>query len=62
MTKAPGDEVFAGTVNQDGAVTVKVTKATGDTVLAGVIRLVGQAQSRRSRSEQFVADVRSVLH
>lgn len=54
VDKAPGDEVFAGTVNQDGAVTVRVTKAAGDTVLAGVIRLVEQAQSRRSRSEQFV--------
>lgn len=54
IDKSPGDEVFAGTVNQDGAVTVKVTKAAGDTVLAGVIRLVEQAQSRRSRSEQFV--------
>lgn len=54
VDKSPGDEVFAGTVNQDGAVTVKVTKAAGDTVLAGVIRLVEQAQSRRSRSEQFV--------
>lgn len=54
IDKSPGDEVFAGTVNQDGAVTVKVTKAAGDTVLAGVIRLVEQAQSRRSQSEQFV--------
>ncbi len=54
VDKSPGDEVFAGTVNQDGAVTVKITKAAGNTVLAGVIRLVEQAQSRRSRSEQFV--------
>ncbi|MBK8269346.1 MAG: cadmium-translocating P-type ATPase [Planctomycetes bacterium] len=54
VDKAPGDEVFAGTLNQDGAVTAMVTKAAGDTVLAGVIRLVEQAQSRRSRSEQFV--------
>jgi len=54
VVKSPGDEVFAGTVNQDGAITVEVTKPAGDTVLAGVIRLVEQAQSRRSRTEQFV--------
>jgi len=54
IPKTPGEEVYAGTVNQDGAVTVEVTKPVGDTVLAGIIRLVEQAQSRRSRSEQFV--------
>ncbi|GJM24693.1 MAG: copper-translocating P-type ATPase [Phycisphaerae bacterium] len=54
ISKVPGDEVFAATLNQDGAVTVEITKLAGDTVLAGVIRLVEQAQSQRSRSEQFV--------
>ncbi|GMU23419.1 MAG: ATPase [Phycisphaerae bacterium] len=54
VPKTPDEEVYAGTVNQDGAVTVEVTKPVGDTVLAGIIRLVEQAQSRRSRSEQFV--------
>lgn len=54
IAKSPGDEVFAATVNQDGAVTVRVTKPSGDTVLAGIIRLVEQAQSKRSRSEQSV--------
>lgn len=54
VSKSPGDEVFAATLNQDGAVAVEVTKPAGDTVLAGVIRLVEQAQARRSRSEQFV--------
>lgn len=54
VDKILNDEVFAGTVNQDGAITIEVTKAAGDTVLAGVIRLVALAQSRRSRSEQFV--------
>jgi len=54
VSKTADDEVYAGTVNQDGAVTVEVTKPVGDTVLSGIIRLVEQAQSRRSRSEQFV--------
>ena len=54
VEKAVGDEVFAGTINQDGAVVVEVTKPAGHTVVAGIIRLVEQAQSQRSRSEQFV--------
>ncbi|MFQ5494663.1 MAG: heavy metal translocating P-type ATPase [Phycisphaerae bacterium] len=52
--KAVGDEVFAGTINQEGAVIVQVTKPAGDSVLAGVIRLVEQAQGQRSASERFV--------
>ncbi|MFQ5422671.1 MAG: heavy metal translocating P-type ATPase [Phycisphaerae bacterium] len=54
VSKETGDEVFAGTINQDGAVVVEVTKRAGDTVLAGVILLVEQAQAERSPSERFV--------
>ncbi|MCH7814062.1 MAG: cadmium-translocating P-type ATPase [Planctomycetes bacterium] len=54
VAKQPGDEVYAATINQDGAVVVEVTKRAGDTVLAGVIRLVEQAQAQRSPSERFV--------
>ncbi len=54
VDKEIGDEVFAGTINQDGAVVVSVTKRAEDTVLAGIIRLVEQAQARRSPSERFV--------
>ncbi len=54
VRKAVGDEVFAGTINQEGAVVVDVTKCADATVLAGVIRLVEQAQAQRSPSERFV--------
>ncbi len=54
VNKAIGDGVFAGTINQEGAVVINVTKPAGDSVLAGVIRLVDQAQGRRSPSERFV--------
>ncbi len=54
VAKSVGDDIFAATINQDGAVIVRVTKPAGDSVVAGIIRLVEQAQSRRSRSEQFV--------
>ena len=54
VPKAPGDTVFAGTINGDGALEVEATKPAGDTTLAHIIRMVGEAQSRRAPSEQWV--------
>ena len=54
VSKSEGSEVFAGTINQDGAVEVITTKPSDDTTLARVIRMVGDAQSKRSPSEQWV--------
>ncbi len=52
--KTQGDEVFAGTINGEGAIEVVTTKAANDTTLAQIIRMVGSAQSRRAPSEQWV--------
>ncbi|WP_410176485.1 heavy metal translocating P-type ATPase [Roseomonas mucosa] len=52
--KAPGAEVFAGTINGDGALEIETTKAARDTTLAQIIRMVGSAQGRRAPSEQWV--------
>ena len=52
--KEPGTNVFAGTVNGDGALEVISTKLAGETTLAGIIRLVGSAQSKRAPAEQWV--------
>lgn len=54
VAKEPGAEVFAGTINGDGALEVESTKAAADTTLAHIIRLVEQAHSRRARVEQWV--------
>lgn len=54
IPKSVGQEVFAGTINGDGVLTVECTKPAGDTTLAHIIRLVGEAQSRRAPSEQWV--------
>lgn len=54
VPKRPGDEVFAGTINGDGALEVETTKRAEDTTLAHIIRMVGEAQSRRAPSEQWV--------
>lgn len=54
-SKAVNDEVVAGTISQDGSLTVKVTKLGEDTALAGIMRLVAEAQSSKS-NVQVLAD------
>lgn len=55
VSKSINDEVVAGTNNQDGSLTVKVTKLGQDTALAGIMRLVAEAQSSKS-NVQVLAD------
>ena len=54
VPKKIGDEVFAGTINGDAALVVVSTKPAGDTTLAGIVRMVGEARTRRSPSELWV--------
>jgi len=54
VLKSPGDTVFAGTINGAGALEILSTKTAGSTTLAHLIRMVSEAQSRRSQSEQWV--------
>ena len=54
VPKSPGDVVFAGTINGEGALTVESTKPASDTTLARITRMVGDAQSKRAPSEQWV--------
>jgi len=51
---APGDRVFAGTLNAQGRLVVEVGAAPGDTTLARIGQLVADAQARRSPSERWV--------
>ncbi|NPD21527.1 cation-translocating P-type ATPase [Rhodophyticola sp. DY48A3-103] len=55
VAKEPGDEVYAGTINGDGTLTVRATKPASDTVLSRIIRMVSDAHSRRADVEQWVA-------
>ena len=54
VAKAVGDEIFAGTLNGDGAFEFVVTRQAEDTTMARIIHLVEEAQSRRAPSEQWV--------
>ena len=54
VAKRPAETVFAGTINGDGALLIRSTKRASETTLANIIRLVGEAHSRKSPSEQWV--------
>jgi Cd2+/Zn2+-exporting ATPase len=52
--KLPGDPVFAGTINREGYLEIRVTKRAEDTTLAKILHLVEEAEARRAPSERFV--------
>jgi Cd2+/Zn2+-exporting ATPase len=54
VEKSLGSEVYAGTINGDGTLTVEATKAVEDTTLARIIRMVEEAHARRAPTEQWV--------
>ena len=54
VEKQPGAEVFAGTINGDGTLTIRATKTVEDTTLARIIHMVEEAHARRAPSEQWV--------
>ncbi len=54
VEKGPGDEVFAGTINGPGALTVEVSRVAEDSTLARIIHLVEEAQERRAPSQRLV--------
>ncbi|RFB13450.1 cadmium-translocating P-type ATPase [Bacillus sp. HNG] len=54
VQKSLGDEVFAGTVNLRGSITVEVTKPNEDSLFQKIINLVQSAQSEKSPSQLFI--------
>ncbi len=54
VSKGINDEVFAGTVNLNGAITMEMTKSNDETLFQKIIALVQSAQSEKSPSQQFI--------
>ncbi|XKG66826.1 cadmium-translocating P-type ATPase [Mesobacillus maritimus] len=54
VSKSLNDEVFAGTVNLRGSITVEITKPNHETLFQKIINLVQTAQSAKSPSQQFI--------
>ena len=53
-TRGPGDSVFAGSINTEAALRVKVTKGPEDNTIARIIRLVEEAEEARAPTERFI--------
>lgn len=61
VPRGPGDQVVAGTLNGEGALTVLVTRTGEDTSLAGIVRLVRQAQTTRAPAQRLADRVAGVF-
>ena len=54
VEKTPGDVVFAGTINGEGSLEVRVNKVVGDSTLARIIKLVEVAETQKAPTQRFV--------
>ena len=54
VEKAVGDKLFAGTINQAGALEYRVTAGAGQSTLARIIKAVEEAQGARAPTQRFV--------
>ena len=57
VLKEVGDEVFSGTVNEDGYLEIEVTKEAKDSVISKIVTLVKRSQLNRSETESLVEKV-----
>jgi len=55
--KEPGDEVFAGTLNGTGALTVRVSRAAADTVIARIVAMVEEASGTKARAQLYIEKI-----
>jgi Cd2+/Zn2+-exporting ATPase len=54
VLKRVNEEVYAGTINLDGALAVRTTRVSSETMLASILRMVHEAEERRSPTETMV--------
>lgn len=54
VSKHVGDELFAGTVNLNGVLTIEMTKSSSESLVQKIIELVQSAQSEKSPTQQFI--------
>jgi Cd2+/Zn2+-exporting ATPase len=54
IPKAPGDAVYAGTINGQGSVTVRMTRAVADTTIERIVHMVQVAQAQKTPTQRLV--------
>ncbi|MFW9811731.1 MAG: heavy metal translocating P-type ATPase [Candidatus Thorarchaeota archaeon] len=55
VTKVIGDQVYAGTINNEGYIEVQVTHDTHDTVLSRIVTLVEEAKKKKAPTEKLIS-------
>jgi Cu+-exporting ATPase len=59
--KAPGDKVFAATVNGDGVLRCRASGVGAETLLAGIVRLVEQAQGGKPAVQRLADRIAAIF-
>ncbi|TYL37386.1 heavy metal translocating P-type ATPase [Natronococcus pandeyae] len=54
VAKAPGDEVFSGTINETGSLEVRVTREATESAISRLITMVEEAQEKRAPTQQLI--------
>ncbi|MCA9438193.1 MAG: heavy metal translocating P-type ATPase, partial [Candidatus Omnitrophica bacterium] len=54
VEKAPGDTVFAASINGEGVLEIRATKTSADNTVARIIQMVEDAQERKGKSQRFI--------
>jgi Cd2+/Zn2+-exporting ATPase len=60
MEKAQGDPVFAGTVNGNGSLDLRVTHMPQDTTLAKIVQMVEEAQAKKAQTQRMLDNFEQV--
>lgn len=54
VDKTPGDKVFAGTINERGALEIQVLTNSSNSTLAKIVRVIEETQSNQAPTQRFV--------
>ena len=54
VPKEPGDEVFGGTINENGSLEVRVTRKAHESAISRLIHMVEEAQSKQAPTQQLI--------
>ena len=60
IKKQPGSSVFAGSINAEGGLEVRVTKTFSENTIARIIQMVEEAQERKGKNQRFIEKFGSI--